>query len=290
MNDTEPLFRSPLFVPGHKSEMIQRAVELPADAILLDLEDAVPAHKKSDARSNIENCLERSVFDDVTVFCRVNDITTDHISADIRAAVHDDLDGFVYPEVKSRENLSTFVRMVSEAESEFRTSRHHTIPLIESPSGVLNARSICEATDRNVAVAFGSEDFLAYLQGDSEQTVLQVPRALVAMSARATGLIPIDTVYIDVHDTEGFRTSAQLADQLGFEGKLLLHPGQIPIANEVFSPDEEKVEQARRVIAASEGELEDDTVSTVDGEFIGPPIIKAARKTLNRARKIEDRE
>jgi citrate lyase subunit beta/citryl-CoA lyase len=150
---------------------------------------------------------------------------------------------------------------------------------------VLNAQDICQASDRVVAIAFGCEDFVSDLEGvhDHEGQSLRTPRALIAMAARANGVIPVDTVHINVHDLEGLEENVKLARLLGFEGMLILHPKEIELAHRYFSPSEKEVEDAKEMLRlADEAQKQNKGVAVVNGKFIGPPMVIAAKKILKK--------
>jgi citrate lyase subunit beta/citryl-CoA lyase len=281
--------RSMLFVPGHKSEMVQKATDLEADALILDLEDAVPISKKAEARELLCELLETGMFEDITTYCRINGIETKYILEDIRKVISPSLDGIVYPNSSSGEDVRFIQRYLGILEEELGLKKHEIVPLIETPRGVMNSAEICSASDRITAVAFGSEDFVAEIEAKKpvDEQSLHIPRSLIAMSARANDVIPIDTVYTDIKDIEGFKNSIQTGQKYGFEGALVLHPEQIPVANEVFKPTKEEIEQAKKIVSVADNDTEYG-VTTVDDEFIGPPIVKAARKTLERVERIDN--
>ena len=157
------------------------------------------------------------------------------------------------------------------------------IPLIETESAVINVQDICLASKRVIAIAYGSEDFITDLEGihDLEHKSLFTPRALIAMSARATGVIPIDTVHVRVHDLEDLEVNLKISKKLGFEGMLVLNPKEIPLVHEYYSPSIKEVEDAKEMISlAKEAQENGEGVVIKNGKFIGPPMIKAAEKIL----------
>jgi citrate lyase subunit beta/citryl-CoA lyase len=206
--------------------MIKNAPETDADALILDLEDAVPDTEKEPARSLLRGYIEEDHFAEIPTYCRLNGDTTEYFLQDVRSVASSQIDGFVYPMVTSEDDVRFFAKYLQLVEKETGVSKFDIIPLIETPSSILNVQSICTVSERVVAVAFGAEDYFAELESTKERLheTLHVPRALIAMAARSTGVVPIDTVYIDIDDLDGFRSSLERAHALGFEGALVLHP------------------------------------------------------------------
>lgn len=283
-----------LFVPANNEELLDKAADTAADAIIFDLEDAVRTFEdKRRARQLVRERLELGDFADETVYCRVNDYDSGELFADLTAVTRADLDGIVYPKVTDDIDvrfLDEFLTIV-EQHRDIAAGSFDIVPLVETPSAVLNVAEIAAASNRVVAITFGSEDFVAGLRGgpSSVSDVLHVPRALIAMGARAADVVPIDTVYIDVKNTGGFRDFTETADRLGFEGSLVLHPDQVEVANEQYSPSEEEIEEATEILRIADN-MESKAVDQRDGTFVGPPLIRSARQTLKRHAKIENDE
>jgi citrate lyase subunit beta / citryl-CoA lyase len=157
---------------------------------------------------------------------------------------------------------------------------------------VINAQEICSASKRVVAIAFGCEDFIADLEGihDAEQESLFTPRAMIAMAARATGVIPIDTVHIHVHDLVDLEKNLITAKKLGFEGMLVLNPKELALAHQYYSPGEKEVKEAEEMLLLyAESQKEGKGVAVKNGKFIGPPMVLAAKKVLEKNQLIENK-
>jgi citrate lyase subunit beta/citryl-CoA lyase len=280
-----------LFVPGNDPELLTKAVNTDADALILDLEDAVRSPEQEErARELIAERLRAGEFNDSLVYCRVNDFDSRELLRDLEAIATKELDGIVYPKATGEKDILFVDRMLTliEQHYEIPTGHFDIVPLIETPSAALNAEAIGKASDRVVAMAFGSEDYVASLQGgpSSDTVCLDVPRSMIAMGARAADVIPIDLVYVDIHDFDGFRSLTETANKLGFEGSLVIHPEQVKIANEQYSPTDDEVKKAERVLRVA-GEMEGKAVDEQDDLFIGPPIIRDAKQTLERHSKIQ---
>lgn len=287
------VIRSMLFVPGHIEKMARKAATSEADCVVLDLQDAVPDPNKAEARTTIRRVLEEGLFEKKTVFVRVNPLDTEMTLVDVNAVACRQLNGFVYPMAYVPEDIITFDAQLHLMESTLGLESGHfsIVVLIETPLGVINAYPLATASSRVVGLLFGCEDYLAELQGRHNEgdMSLHTPRAQVALACRAAGIEPIDTPYVKVHDLEGLRSFAQRARDLGMAGMLVMTPKQIPIAHEVYTPSEAEVALARKMVqAADEAAKEGRGIAVVDGMFVSPPTLKAARKVLERAKAIEN--
>ncbi|RJP76710.1 MAG: CoA ester lyase [Candidatus Zixiibacteriota bacterium] len=289
------IMRSLLFVPGHSPAMLRRAARTPADGLILDLEDAVPAGQKAAARDTLRRFLAEVPLKPKTVTVRVNPFGSGLTREDLRAVAGDRLDGFVYPWTNSPDDLERFDAALAEVERDLGLpeGRFGVIALIESPRAVLALGEIAAASTRLRGLFFGCEDFLAELQGrhDPAETALLTPRALTAMAARAAGLEAVDAPFVRVQDLEGLRAFARAGRDLGFTGMAALTPGQVEVINEVYTPDAAQIRGAREILAAAgQSETAGRNVRVVEGRFVAPPTAKAARKLLERAQAIAQRE
>lgn len=290
------LLRSMMFVPGHNERLLLSASRSFADALILDIEDSVmPVSNKQVARDMIREKVSAGLFKDFPVFPRINDRESGHLLKDVSSLAIEGIAGFVYPKAKRGEDIYFFDRLLEtiEYERDFPIGTFRIVPLIETTAAVLNAQEICLASSRVIAIAYGCEDFIADLEGihDHEGKSLYVPRAMIAMAARATDVIPIDTVHINVHDLKDLKENAKLAKILGFEGMLVLHPKELPIAHKYFTPSEKEVEAAREMLRLSEEtEKMGKGVAVLNGRFIGPPMVIAAKKILEKDKLIRQKE
>lgn len=288
MKRSSLLLRSMLFVPGHSEHLLMSAARTDADALIPDVEDSVmPVSNKRVAREGILEAVAAGLFGDRPIFPRINDRESGFLLKDVAALTVEGIAGFVYPKALMGQDIYFFDKLLEtiEAEKGFPKGKFKIVPLIETAAAVLNAQQICLASERVVAIAYGCEDFISNLEGvhDREGKSLYVARAMIAMAARATGVIPIDTVHIEVHDLEGLERNLALARTLGFEGMLILHPKEIALAHRFFSPSEKEVEDARTMLRlAEEAQGRDKGVAIIDGRFIAPPMIRIARGILER--------
>lgn len=292
MRQDEMLLRSMLFVPGHNERFLISAARSDADALILDLEDSVqPEGNKVVARDLIRRKVKERLFQSYTTLVRVNDRDSGHLLKDVMGLAIDGVDGFMFPKSVSAKDIVFFDGLLAsvEADAGVDVGTFKIVPLIETAGAVLNAHEICTASQRVVAIAFGCEDFVADIEGvhTQEGESLLIPRALVAMAARATGVIPIDTVHIDVHNLEDFERNVGLARKLGFEGSLLLHPKEIEIANRYYAPTEEEVSNAAEMLElAAAARSQGQGVAFMNGKFVGPPLIRAAESVLRRQERV----
>jgi len=275
-----------LFVPGHVDKFMGKASKCDADALVLDLEDSCkPNSNKEVARRVIQESVESGMFEKFQVFVRVNPRGTGFLMKDVMALTLEGITGFLYPMAKSADDIVFFSELLTEIEmmKGFEPGKFLIFPVIETGGGVLNAREICAVSDRVVALGFGSEDFTQEMESirDPADVSIFTPRALIAFAARAEGAIPIDTPHVNVHDLEGLLRHCTESKTLGYGGIQIIHPKEIEIAHQVFSPSEQEMEDAREMIRLSdEAEKEDRGVVVMNGKFIGPPLVKRARKII----------
>jgi len=280
------LLRSLMFVPSHNEKLMTSAAKSDADVLLLDVEDSVqPCSNKQVARDTIIKYINSGVFKSKKIYPRVNDRESGELLKDVMQLSIEGVDGFMYPKSKLGEDVYFFDKLLETIEYEkgVPVGTFKIIPLIETSSAVINVQEICLASPRVVAIAYGSEDFVADLEGihDLEHQSLFTPRAMIAMGARASGVIPIDTVHVRVHDLEDLEKNLKLSKTLGFEGMLVLNPKEIPLVHQYYSPSEQEIKDAKEMlILANKAEEAGEGVAIINGKFIGPPMIKAAKKIL----------
>ena len=205
MNDY--LLRSLMFVPAHNQKLMLSAAKSEADVLLLDIEDSVqPEGNKKSAREQIIKFVNQGAFKEHLVFPRVNDRESGHLLKDLMELTIEGVNGFMYPKSYTGQDIYFIDKLLDTIEYEkgFQQGKFKLIPLIETSAAVLNAQDICRASKRIIAIAFGSEDFITDLEGihDVEHESLFTARAMIAMAARASKVVPIDTVHINVHDLD----------------------------------------------------------------------------------------
>lgn len=273
-----------MFVPAHNKRLMDSAIRVPADVLLLDIEDSVqPVSNKQIARDNILQYLAEGKFQNKIIFPRVNDRESGHLLQDVYQLTVEGIKGFMYPKAQKGEDIYFFGKLLETIEYEkgFPLGTFKIIPLLETTGSVMNVQEICKAVpDRVIAVAFGCEDFITDLEGehDAEGKSIFTARSIIAMGARANGIIPIDTVHIKVHDLEDLERNLILAKKLGYEGMLVLNPKELPLVHKYFSPSEEEVLWANEMLSLAEEAVQrGEGVAIKDNKFIGPPMVKMAK-------------
>ena len=285
------LLRTMLFVPGNRAGMIEKAKALDPDALIFDLEDAVPPAEKGAARRMVRDALESGRFARHRVYVRVNALSTGLLPTDLEEVVSPHLHGIVLPKTEDREGVEAASRMLLEQENRRGLPAGHTriLPIVETVRGILNLAQIAGSSDRLVGLAYGAEDFATDLGVERSRECIEglYPRTMVALYARLTNVLAIDSVFADIGDGEGLEKETSLARQLGFKGKLVIHPRQIEAVNRLFTPSRAEIERARQVVAAyDEAEARGEASVTVNGKMVDIPIAERARGLLALARAI----
>jgi citrate lyase subunit beta / citryl-CoA lyase len=291
--ERQPL-RSFLFAPGNHARRVEKALSLDADAVILDLEDAVAIAEKPATREAVAVVFGRPRRG--WLYVRVNAVDTDFCYGDLNAVVRPGLDGIVLPKVESPAGLATIDWLLAQFERErgLPAGSIDLIPIIETARGLDRLRSILASGTRVRRIAFGAGDFtldvnMTWSRGEAE---LAHARTAVVTASRAAGIeAPLDTVWVDLADREGLEASARIALGFGFQGKMCIHPDQIAIVNRVFTPADAEIAFAERVAGAfAKAEAEGSAAIQLDGRFIDYPIVYRAQRVLQRAAAIRARE
>lgn len=277
--------RSLLFSPGDRPELLRKAPSAGADVLCFDLEDAVAPDRKAEAREAVAAVLADPEFDpDAEVVLRVSDRPRRDIEGVLGEEGHGGgirLDAVMVPKVADAGDVETVAALLAEHDRDLPL-----FALVETARGVQRADDISDA-DSTDALVFGGEDLAADLGATrtDEGTEVLYARERVVCAAAAAGVDVIDTVYTDFEDEAGLREETAFARQLGFDGKLAIHPAQVPVINEAYTPDRAEVEWAERVLAArDEAADEGRGVFQVDGEMIDAPLIAQAERVRELAR------
>jgi citrate lyase beta subunit len=282
------LRRSLLITPGDRPERIAKSAMLEADAVVLDLEDGVGPEQKPAARAAIREALTTLDFGRRERSVRVNAVGTPEHEADLAALDVNHIDSLFVPKAEAAEQLQRLSIWLDAAEQRYpaRARPIEIIATIETPRGLFNALAIAEATQRTTALFFGSGDYTAATGSAVTERTLAVPRALIVAAAAARKIEAIDAAYfVSVKDVVATREDARIARELGFSGKLVFHPSQIAVANEIFTPSAAEIERAHRIIAAYEAaRARGQGTAYADGEFIAVDIALMAERVLTRAR------
>jgi citrate lyase subunit beta/citryl-CoA lyase len=278
--------RSFLFAPGNHPRRVEKALTLPADAVILDLEDAVATSEKPATREPVVAAFARQRHGQLYV--RVNAYTTEWCYADIVTITRAGLDGIILPKVETADQLRSADWLLANLERDrgLPVGGIDLVPIIETASGISNIAAIAGSGSRTKRLAFGAGDYTLDLGmvWSRDELELLAARSAVVMASRAAGIEPpLDTVWADLRDAEGFARSAERAAALGFQGKMCIHPDQIAVTNAAFSPSAQQLSWARRVVDAFE-EAETKGLASIqlDGQFIDYPIVQRARQVVAR--------
>ena len=276
--------RSILYMPGSNARAIEKAKTLPADGVILDLEDAVAPEAKADARRQVAEAVKAGGFGTREVFIRVNGIETEWHADDMHAAAHAGPDGIVVPKVASAEQLEMIGRRLLDMSTALKT---RVWAMIETPVAVLNVQEIAAAAadseTRLAGLILGTNDLAKetgakFVPGRAPMTAWL---ATCVLAARASGIFMLDGVYNDLSNAEGFVRECEQGRDFGFDGKTLIHPNQIGPCNEVFSPGAEEIAQARKIIAAfDQPENKGKGVVSLDGRMVERMHADMARRTV----------
>ncbi len=279
------MIRSLLYVPANSERFVGKAHERGADAIILDLEDAVVPSEKAAARAGLAQALPAVSRNGASVFVRIN-ADPGLMRADAEAACRAGAFGLFVPKVQEPRTLQELTTMLAETERETKREVTVLVPMIEDPGSVLDARALALATPRVHALITGGEDIATAMNAEPLPEVLYLPKLLVHLAAKATGVLSwglLRTV-ADYSDLPAIEQSALQARRFGFDGATCVHPAVVPLLNKSFSPSEEERARARRVVqayeaaqAAGKGAIE------LDGMMIDEPVARRARALLERA-------
>jgi citrate lyase subunit beta / citryl-CoA lyase len=282
--------RTWLFTPATDARKIARALSGPSDAVILDLEDAVAVSEKPRARDLVREVLAQAGASKPVVYVRVNDRTTGFLVGDLHAVCVTGLSGVLLPKAEDGETMRLASALIAEREAAegLGAAGIALLPLIETAKGVLDAQEIAAADPRIKTMMFGAGDLtndLAIPTANEGPHLLNA-KIQVALACRAAGLEPpVDTVYFDVGDLDGLRADSAQAKALGYQGKAVIHPDQIAIVSEVFTPGVAEIETAQRIVRAfRDAEAQGVGAIRVDGKLVDYAMVKNAEKLLAVAR------
>ena len=284
------LYRTMLFTPANDLRKAGKALMSDADAAVLDLEDAVALSEKMNARAALKEALVLPRKGDV--FIRVNSAQTGFILGDLLAAVTRGVKGIVLAKSESAEEVRRVDWLMEQIEAErgLPSGVLEIIPFIESANAIINVYSIASACPRVSRMFFGGVDYVLDIGTSFSKSGAEVfyARSQLVVASRAAGIEPpIDTVYPDFKDIEGLVDDAKAVRQMGFQGKLAIHPRQVGPLNEVFMPTESELAWAKKVVTAfDESEAKGQAVLQVDGKMIEYPIANRARRVMALAEQI----
>ena len=282
--------RSLLFAPGNHPRKVEKVFQVGADVVILDLEDAVAITEKPATRATIVDALKKQRRG--LGYVRVNSLDTEFAWGDFAGVVGAWVDGIVLPKVETADQLQTADWLLAQLEREngMEIGSIDLLPIIETGLGLNNIEAITMAGTRLKRVSFGAGDFTRdmNLVWTGPEQELAYARSRIVLASRAAGIEPpIDSVFIDLKDREHLKLSTQKALEFGFQGKLCIHPDQVNLVNDVFTPDVAEVTRAKRIIAAfEEAEAAGSASIQVDGYFVDYPIVEKARRVLEISERI----
>jgi citrate lyase subunit beta/citryl-CoA lyase len=286
--------RSLHFVPGGNERMIAKALTLPADGLILDLEDAVAPDRKVETRPIVTRWLSELDFGGRERWVRMNPIATGLGVADLEATIAGRPEGYVVPKPRHAGDVREISRHLDRLEHRHGLEQGSTrLVLIatETPEGLLNIREVAAASPRIVTVSWGIEDLSAAMGlpqvRDGAGRYLDIPRyarVMCSIVASAAGLDAMDTVYTDIADLAGLRRECEEGVAMGFSGKISIHPSQIEVINDVFTPDKVVVDEARELVAAFEEHRRRGVYAfRFKGQMVDAPHLTRALKIIARA-------
>ncbi|HEP1249809.1 citrate (pro-3S)-lyase subunit beta [Streptococcus pyogenes] len=280
----ERLRRTMMFVPGANAAMLRDAPLFGADSVMFDLEDSVSLKEKDTSRALVHFALKTFDYSSVETVVRVNGL--DSCGAlDIEAVVLAGVNVIRLPKTETAQDIIDVEAVIErvERENSIEVGRTRMMAAIESAEGVLNARDIAKASKRLIGIALGAEDYVTNMKTrrypDGQE--LFFARSMILHAARAAGIAAIDTVYSDVNNTEGFQNEVRMIKQLGFDGKSVINPRQIPLVNEIYTPTKKEIDHAKQVIwAIREAESKGSGVISLNGKMVDKPIVERAERVI----------
>ena len=290
-----PVWRSMLYVPATSEKFIEKAHERGADAIKIDLEDAVAPAEKPRARTLVRSAAKVVAKGGADVLVRINRPLRMAVD-DLEASVWPEVQGLVLPKVESSDHIGFLTEIITELEEERGMQRGHIklMALIETPRGYSNVRDIAHSSHRLSAIALGQEDFSAEMgMVEPEGMSLLSYYQTVQVAAREAGILPIGYPgsIAEFTDLELFKSNALAARKLGFDGGACIHPKQVPILNEAFTPTDEEIDRSERMVAAYDAAMAaGDGAVAFEGKMIDVPVVARAERILSIRHRIKAKQ
>lgn len=282
----ERLRRTMMFVPASNPGMLRDASIYGADSIMFDLEDSISLSEKDTSRFLVYQAVKTINYGDTETVVRINALESGG-KADIEAMVRAGIHVIRLPKTESAQDLLDVEELVEQVERQIGREIGSTklMAAVEGAQGVLNAESIAKASKRLIGIALGAEDYVTAMKtrryADRNSEEIFFARSMIVHAARAAGIAALDTVFSDVGDEETLEKETELIKQLGFDGKSVINPRQIPIVNRVFTPDLKEIEAAEAVIhAIAEANAKGSGVIALNGKMIDKPIVERAERVL----------
>lgn len=281
------MLRSLLFVPADSPRKIEKARQLRPDAVILDLEDAVALENKTHARTSLSSELERFAQPDPRVLVRVNSLQSSFFAQDLEVALTPVVDGIVLPKSEHEGDVAQVDETISSWEKRkgILVGKTKLLLLIESAVAVMRVPALSQSSERVVALLLGGEDYCADMGVTRTKLGEEImyARWVIAHAAHAAGLEAIDTAFTDFEDDAGLLEETRRVKQMGFTGKLLIHPRQIDVAHRGFAPADGEIAWAERVVRAFDAaQKEGSGLVVVDGKMVDQPVVLQAKRILSR--------
>ena len=279
------LRRTMMFMNAQRPGLIKDAYIYGVDSIMLDLEDAVAENQKDAARFSLYHALKSIDYGDTEVIVRINGLDTPHWQEDVRVCVAGGADGVRIAKCESADDVRLIEDHVLAAEKEFGVEEGRTLLMaaLESPKGILNAREICQVSERMLGVAISGGDFRKSMHVRPERSGIEIntARSLMLLAAREAGIQCFDTVFTALDDEEGFRAEVELDHAMGFDGKSLINPRQIAYVHKTFAPTEKEIATAELYVRSYEEQSKLGVgVYTVNGKMVDIAFIEDAQRIL----------
>ncbi len=281
--------RAVLFTPGDSLHKLQKAAGLGVDSIILDLEDGVALNRKVEARQTVVQALQTIDFGRTERLIRINPVGSGLEADDLKVTLPAHADGYVIPKVEQADQVQWASAQIAATERSqgWPVGAIRLLVMIETARAVVNLREIAMSENRLDALIFGAEDLAGSLGAvrTRENHEVSYARSAVVIHAAAFGLQAIDQIYADLNDTPGLTAEAEQAMHMGYSGKTIIHPHQIEPVAQVFTPSDETIAQAQRLIEAFQAHQSRGAGAfALDGKMVDAPFIRAAERVLARAR------
>jgi len=287
----ERLRRSMLFVPGSNEKMATKSLGIDADSLIIDLEDSVAPHVKKEAREFVREFIKETDFGEKEVAVRINSLKTEYGNDDLNEMIQAQPHSLVIPKVEKGEELKELDLLMTQIEKQqnFSIEGVKLMALIETPLGIINIDEIAVSTPRLTGLLFGAGDFTRETRGQitRERWELYYPLIRIVIAARAANIDAVDSPYFDVKDPEGCEVNARQAKILGYDGKSAIHPSQVEVINEVFTPTPEEIDRAKKVIEVYQrAEADGKGATQLNGQLIEHVHVTISKRILKIAERV----
>jgi len=288
MEKTMDIMRTSLYVPANNSSLIEKCSKYGADIVTFDVEDAVPPQEKANARTMAAENLKQAKQNGADVYVRINGWHTEYTNDDLETVVHPGLDGITLPKTRHADDVKRLDWKISELE------QRRGIPdgsikisiLLETAEGIMRALECCTASERIVSAFFGAVDYCCDMRikrtniGEEQK----IARTIVAIAARSAGIVALDAPFADFANMDDFRQNTLDGIQMGYEGRMIIHPSQISVSHELYSPTQDEVSEAKKIIKffEEEGLSKGLAAVSLDGKMIDTPVYTSAQNVVAR--------